>query len=80
MVTAGAKCAYCGTREDLVAHHRIPRKMGGLDALENLEPVCRSCHPRVEQDAAAEAKLVWRRPEWEQPARPRRRRHLPRPY
>lgn len=80
LVTQGARCAYCGTREDLVAHHRIPRKLGGPDALENLEPVCRGCHPRIEQDARAEAELVWERPERPEPMRPRRRARLRRPY
>jgi 5-methylcytosine-specific restriction endonuclease McrA len=76
MVTAGASCVACGTRDDLVAHHRIPRRYGGLDVLENLEPVCRRCHPRVEQEAVARAKQVWERPEW--PTPPRRRRARPR--
>ena len=76
IVTSGAACVACGCREDLVAHHKMPRRYGGLDVLENLEPVCRSCHPRVEQEAIAQAKLVWERPEW--PARPARGRARPR--
>ena len=74
MVTSGAACVACGTREDLVAHHKVPRRYGGLDLLENLEPVCRSCHPKVEKEALAQAKVTWERPQW--PERPRRR---PRP-
>lgn len=73
-VTAGAECAHCGSRQDLVAHHRIPRRYGGQDVLENLEPVCRSCHPRVEQESIAQAKQVWERPERPETARPRRHR------
>ena len=81
LVTGGAECAYCGSREDLVAHHKLPRRFGGLDVLENLEPVCRSCHPAVEQASVERAKLVWERPEWpERPSRPRRRPVLRRPY
>jgi 5-methylcytosine-specific restriction endonuclease McrA len=81
MVTAGAACVACGSREDLVAHHRMPRRYGGLDVLENLEPVCRSCHPRVEQEAIAQAKQTWERPDWPPPARPRRSpSRLIRPY
>jgi 5-methylcytosine-specific restriction endonuclease McrA len=76
MITSGAACVACGSREDLVAHHKIPRRYGGLNLLENLEPVCRSCHPRVEQEAIAQAKLVWERPDW--PARQRRRGARPR--
>jgi 5-methylcytosine-specific restriction endonuclease McrA len=73
-VTSGASCVACGSREDLVAHHKMPRRYGGLDVLENLEPVCRSCHPKVEQEAIARAKLEWERPEWPETARPRRPR------
>lgn len=81
LVTGGAVCAYCGSRDDLVAHHKVPRRYGGLDLLENLEPVCRSCHPAVEQEAVERAKLIWERPEWsDRPRRPRRRPVLRRPY
>jgi len=81
MTTAvGARCRYCGSRDDLVAHHKIPRRLGGLDVLENLEAVCRSCHPRVEREAAAEAKLIWQSPVPEGPREPRRRRRLIQPY
>ena len=81
LVTAGAACVRCGSREDLVAHHKIPRRLGGLDVLENLEPVCRSCHPSVEQMAASEAELVWERPEWPEAARRRvRAPRLPRAF
>ena len=81
LVTGGAVCAYCGSREDLVAHHKLPRRYGGLDLLENLEPVCRSCHPAVEREAVERAKLVWERPEWpDRPRRPRQQPGLRRPY
>jgi 5-methylcytosine-specific restriction endonuclease McrA len=81
LVTRGAVCTYCGSREDLVAHHKIPRRYGGLDVLENLEPVCRSCHPAVERQAVEAAKLVWERPEWpDRPRRPRQPPVLRRPY
>jgi 5-methylcytosine-specific restriction endonuclease McrA len=75
-VTTGKKCAYCGSRDDLVAHHKVPRRFGGLDQLSNLEPVCRGCHPQVEQEAVARAKRIWERPDW--PDRPRRRQRRPR--
>ena len=81
LVTRGAVCAHCGSRDDLVAHHKMPRRYGGLDVLENLEPVCRSCHPRVEQEAVERAKLVWERPDRpDAPRRPRQRPVLRRPY
>ena len=74
MVTADATCVSCGAWDDLVAHHKMPRRYGGLDVLENLEPVCRRCHPRVEQEAIAQAKLAWERPEWPESPRPKRPR------
>jgi hypothetical protein len=82
-VRSGARCAYCGSREDLVAHHKMPRRWGGPDVFENLEPVCRSCHPRIEQDAMARAELEWESPVPEEggdPAPRRRRPRLMRPY
>jgi 5-methylcytosine-specific restriction endonuclease McrA len=80
MVTTGASCVHCGADDDLVAHHKLPRRYGGQDLLENLAPVCRSCHPRVEQEAIAHAKLVWESPVPEGAREPRRWRRLPRPY
>ncbi len=81
LVTKGASCIHCGCRDDLVAHHKLPRRYGGLDVLENLEPVCRGCHPRVEQEAIALAKQVWERPDFsDAPRRPRRRPRLPHAY
>ena len=80
MVTAGASCVACGSGEDLVAHHKMPRRYGGLDVLDNLEPVCRRCHPAVEQEAVARAAFVWERPEWPSPPRRKRRPRLIRPY
>ena len=77
-VTANARCVYCDSRDDLVAHHKIPRRLGGLDVLSNLEPVCRSCHPHVERDAVAVAELVWERPEWPERSRRTRAPRLPR--
>lgn len=56
IVTQGKACRYCGTRHDLVAHHRVPRRSGGPNSLCNLEPVCRRCHPWVEAKARADAK------------------------
>jgi 5-methylcytosine-specific restriction endonuclease McrA len=81
IVIRGASCVHCGSREDLVAHHKLPRRYGGLDVLENLEPVCRSCHPAIEREAVERAKLVWERPEWpDRPRRPRQQPVLRRPY
>src|SRR4051794_39368353 len=81
MVTGGAGCAAGGSRDALVAHHRMPRRFGGLAVLETPEPVCRRCHPRVEQAAIARAELDWVRPEWPGSPRPRRRPpRLIRPY
>lgn len=83
LVRGGAKCARCGSRDDLVAHHKVPRRLGGPDLLSNLEPVCRPCHPVVEQQAFANAEPDWVSPEVpEHPGgrRPRRRARLIRPY
>jgi hypothetical protein len=80
MVTLGASCVRCGSEEDLVAHHKLPRRYGGQDVYENLEPVCRRCHPAIEQEAAAEAELIWEDPVPEGAREPRPRRRLIPPY
>ena len=79
-VRSGARCESCGTREDLVAHHRIPRRLGGPDSLENLVALCRTCHPTVEGRDRAEAELEWESPVPEGAPDPRPPRRLPRPY
>ena len=40
-------CKRCGKKfppENLHVHHIIPKKIGGTDALENLETLCEDCH------------------------------------
>jgi hypothetical protein len=41
------KCLKCGTSENLIAHHIIPRHVNGKDELNNLATLCRSCHKKV---------------------------------
>jgi 5-methylcytosine-specific restriction endonuclease McrA len=40
-----SRCYDCG-KENCVTeiHHRIPKKFGGSDEIENLIPLCRECH------------------------------------
>jgi hypothetical protein len=45
---AGNECIKCGTSEGLFMHHIKPVNMGGTDDPENLIPVCRSCHFKIE--------------------------------
>lgn len=40
----GAKCAVCGSTEQLDLHHIKPMRIGGLDVKENLQLLCRHCH------------------------------------
>lgn len=79
MTTMGARCVRCGTEDDLVAHHRMPRRYGGADLLENLVPVCRICHPTVEREDVEVAKREWVSPTLDRTPAPSRRR-LRRPY
>ena len=48
LITTGATCARCGASENLHAHHKVPRALGGTDTVANLVALCASCHPRVE--------------------------------
>ena len=41
----GFICQECHERKEFMeVHHKIPRKMGGLDILDNLITLCRKCH------------------------------------
>jgi hypothetical protein len=38
------ECVFCGSRDDLVTGHLVPRARGGADSAENSVPTCRSCN------------------------------------
>ena len=41
-------CQHCGSKDDLMAHHKTPARMGGKDEIDNLITLCRSCHCKEE--------------------------------
>jgi HNH endonuclease len=47
-VVEGKLCQRCGTPDGLEVHHVIPRRVGGEDNPENLIPLCKGCHKRIE--------------------------------
>src|SRR5262245_34329618 len=40
----GDRCEICGSRADIMVHHKKPRAAGGEDINENLQILCASCH------------------------------------
>ena len=40
-------CQQCGCPDNLIAHHIIPKNVGGEDELNNLVALCRKCHKKV---------------------------------
>ena len=38
------QCVYCGSSENLQIDHKIPRKYGGSDDIENFVTACRTCN------------------------------------
>jgi hypothetical protein len=38
------QCTECGMTQNLTIHHKVPKKKGGLDTLENTVIECRGCH------------------------------------
>lgn len=40
------RCAHCGTTERIERDHIIPLAKGGTDAIENIQPLCRTCNAR----------------------------------
>lgn len=45
----GEKCVECGTTEDVEVHHVDGDRLN--NTLENLIPVCRSCHAKIHSDS-----------------------------
>lgn len=43
------KCAYCYQNSALEPHHRHELHKGGLNSIENLDAICKSCHERVHE-------------------------------
>lgn len=41
---SGARCAYCGSEENLSVDHVFPRNLGGTDNADNLVCCCRKCN------------------------------------
>lgn len=39
-------CACCGKTDELTIDHILPLSKGGLDSIENIQPLCRSCNSR----------------------------------
>jgi hypothetical protein len=58
----GHRCVRCGTTTDICIDHIIPRSKGGLDDLNNLQALCRSCNSRkgdrIEFDVIAQKATV----------------------
>jgi hypothetical protein len=43
------KCHFCGCGEQIEEHHILPQRFGGLDCDDNLLPLCRTCHIKLEK-------------------------------
>ncbi|MEC2072496.1 HNH endonuclease [Alkalihalophilus marmarensis] len=41
-------CVICESDKGLHVHHKIPRKYGGVNHMDNLVTLCDSCHPSIE--------------------------------
>lgn len=43
----GYRCVRCGSTEAIAVHHKIARRHGGTDDLDNLETLCLTCHAQT---------------------------------
>jgi HNH endonuclease len=44
----GWRCVVCESDTDLHVHHKIPRRLGGINHQHNLVTLCASCHKAIE--------------------------------
>lgn len=49
VIARDKECKRCGSKEDLGAHHIIPRDENGSNSLDNLICLCNTCHDWVEE-------------------------------
>jgi 5-methylcytosine-specific restriction endonuclease McrA len=42
----GGRCLRCGTTEDVYADHIVPLAKGGMNTIDNVQPLCRSCNAK----------------------------------
>jgi hypothetical protein len=45
----GKRCELCGSRADIMIHHRVAQRDGGDDSPENLQALCATCHSQQRQ-------------------------------
>lgn len=39
-------CVRCGAQDDITQDHIVPLSKGGLNVIENIQPLCRSCNSK----------------------------------
>lgn len=44
LTLCGSRCLKCGSTDRLEADHVLPVTLGGLNSVENYQPLCRSCN------------------------------------
>jgi hypothetical protein len=68
------KCEKCGVNirrnksgfHNGSVHHRLPRRLGGLDTVSNCTFICLTCHREIHRDedaAALQGWIVWADPD-----------------
>ncbi len=54
LIEFGGACAHCETQEDIQRDHIIPLSRGGVNTIDNLQPLCGHCNAskgnRLEQE------------------------------
>lgn len=52
------RCLCCGERKPLSRDHVIPVTSGGLDTIENIQPLCKGCNSK-KNDKTIDYRAIW---------------------
>jgi hypothetical protein len=53
----GGKCLFCGSSERIEYHHIVPLAQGGDNRINNIVPLCQTCHLKAHNKKPIQGKM-----------------------